>query len=202
MTEEISDAEQKELQDLVQRIATHIVEGSSAVHELRGTVAKLKNQRSDLEFIVAQNWLAASKIIQEAGKNITSWENFINALRITYTDDLETSNPKLSKEYDKLLKKSSEELWKQEITTHEKSTIKGETSISPEITVHEESIHPTPNSLHPYEASTEFNVLEYNVSNSNLHPQTGIGKVIFLFMEIFDHFGLLLYNTHYFQFFT
>ena len=145
---EISDVEQENLQNIVHRIASHIVKGSAAILELKATIAKLKGHSSDLECVVAQNWLSASKIIQEAGKSITSWKNFITALRISYENDIEIFEPELLKEDNELLKSLSKELWGQEISLPEESQ--------------------------------EHQIIEYNINNTNLLPQTGTTEAIFL----------------------
>ena len=116
MAREISDLEQEALQNIVQRIATHIVEGSAALQELRATIANLKNSRSNLDCVVAHNWLSASKIIQKAGKDTRSWENFLNALRITYGNDKAPLNSKDFEGDVMLFENSCQELWSHEIT--------------------------------------------------------------------------------------
>lgn len=116
----MSDAEQDNLQTLVHRIATHIVEGSAAIQEFKSTIARLKNERSNIEYVIYEHWLKASKIIEAAGKDKSSWEKFINSLKMNFEDDKETSK-RIAIDKD-LLKNASKELWTQGTTNNLETT--------------------------------------------------------------------------------
>lgn len=118
MAQEMSDIERENLRTLVHQIATHIIEGSAAVQELKSTIARLKDHRVDIEYAVSEHWLKAAKTIEAAGKDKSSWVKFINSLKINYKDDKDALRWKTPQEENNLLINASKELWRQGTTNN------------------------------------------------------------------------------------